>query len=173
MDKKKAAIIGGVVAILVIGGVAALAASGGNDQSKTKNPAPTTESSTQSTTPSQDSGGTAESTNKSTTTTTVNGSSTTTTTTNNQTTITIEAGNYYFSPKTIKVSKGSKVTIKMTTKDMTHNFNIDALNVQIPDTSPGQTNSVTFTANQTGSFEFYCSIGNHRKLGQVGTLTVE
>ena len=33
--------------------------------------------------------------------------------------------------------------------------------------------SVTFIADQEGSFEYYCSVGNHREEGMVGTLIVE
>lgn len=87
-------------------------------------------------------------------------------------TINVEAGNYYFSPQTINVKKGQKVRIVLTAKGMTHDFVIDELGVSVPLTDPGQTNSVVFTADQVGSFTYYCSVANHRRLGQVGTLTV-
>lgn len=86
--------------------------------------------------------------------------------------ITMDAGSYYYSVKTIDVKKGQKVKIVMTSKDMMHNLNIDELNVHLPLTKAGETNTVEFTADKIGTFEYYCSVGQHRKLGQVGKITV-
>lgn len=36
----------------------------------------------------------------------------------------------------------------------------------------GATTSVEFVADQVGNFEYYCSVGQHRANGMVGTLTV-
>lgn len=87
--------------------------------------------------------------------------------------ITVEAGSYYYNPKEIRVKKGDTVQIVMTAKDMMHDFNIDELGVKMPITKSGETNSVTFVAGTTGEFEYYCSVGQHRQLGQTGTLFVE
>ena len=83
-------------------------------------------------------------------------------------TITLEAGSFYYKPNEIKVKKGEKVKIVMTSKDMMHDFNIDELGVKLAVTKSGETNSVEFTPDKTGTFEFYCSVGQHRKNGQVG-----
>lgn len=88
-------------------------------------------------------------------------------------TITIEAGAFYYKPNKIRVKKGQKVKIVMTAKDMMHDFNIDELSVKMPITKAGSTNTVEFTADQTGEFEYYCSVGQHRTNGQVGTFIVE
>lgn len=85
----------------------------------------------------------------------------------------IDAGSFYYKPNEIKVKKDDKVKIVMTSKDMMHNFNIDELNVKIPVTKSGQTNTVEFVADTAGTFEFYCSVGQHRANGQVGTIIVE
>jgi heme/copper-type cytochrome/quinol oxidase subunit 2 len=88
-------------------------------------------------------------------------------------TIAVEAGSFYYKPAEIRVKKGETVTIEMNSVDMMHDFNIDELGVKIPITRSGSTNSVTFTADTVGTFEYYCSVGNHRAQGQVGTLIVE
>ncbi len=88
-------------------------------------------------------------------------------------TFTIEAGSFYYKPNAITVKKGDKVKIVMNSVDMMHDFNIDELNVKIPITKSGETNTVEFTAGTVGTFEFYCSVGQHRANGQVGTLIVE
>jgi nitrosocyanin len=87
--------------------------------------------------------------------------------------IDLEAGSFYYKPSTITVKKGEKVKIIMKSVDMMHDFNIDELGVKIPITKSGETSTVEFTAEQVGSFEYYCSVGQHRANGQIGTITVE
>ncbi len=87
--------------------------------------------------------------------------------------ISLEAGSFYFKPAEIRVKKGEKVRIELTAVDMMHDFNVDALDLKIPITRSGSTASVEFTADTVGTYEYYCSVGNHRAQGQVGTLIVE
>lgn len=88
-------------------------------------------------------------------------------------TITMEAGSFYFAPDAIRVNVGERVRLVMTSADMMHDFNIDELGVRLPITQAGETSTVEFVANQAGTFEYYCSVGDHRANGQVGTLIVE
>lgn len=88
-------------------------------------------------------------------------------------TITMDAGAFYYSVKEIKVKKGDKVTITFTSKDMMHDFNIDELGVKSEIAKAGETKTVEFTADKVGTFEYYCSVGQHRKMGQIGKLIVE
>ena len=80
--------------------------------------------------------------------------------------------NYRFTPATLSVKKGDKVKITLTSSDMPHNFAIDELNVQSEMANKGKTATVEFVADKVGTFEYYCSVGNHRSLGMVGKLTV-
>lgn len=88
-------------------------------------------------------------------------------------TVTIEAGSFYYKPNVIRVKKGQRVKIVMNAVSMMHNFNIDELKVKMPIVKNGDTETVEFTADRVGSFEFYCSVGQHRAQGQIGTLIVE
>jgi nitrosocyanin len=88
-------------------------------------------------------------------------------------TFTIDAGSFYYNPSTIKVKKGDKVKVVITSKDMMHNFIIDEYNVKSPITKAGETSTVEFVADKTGTFEYYCGVGQHRAHGQVGKLVVE
>jgi heme/copper-type cytochrome/quinol oxidase subunit 2 len=90
-----------------------------------------------------------------------------------KTTVEIEAGSFFYDPREIRVKKGTKVEIVLTAKDMMHDFNIDELGVKLPITQAGNTNTLEFVADTVGEFEYYCSVGQHRSLGQVGTLIVE
>lgn len=87
--------------------------------------------------------------------------------------IEVEAGSFYYKPNEIRVKKGTKVKIVMKSMDMMHDFNIDELNVKLPIVKSGETGTVEFTATKAGTFEYYCSVGSHRKMGQVGKLIVE
>lgn len=87
--------------------------------------------------------------------------------------IAVEGGSFYYKPNEIHVKVGQPVKITLTSKDMMHDFVVDELGVQIPVTKSGETNTIEFTPSMKGTFEFYCSVGNHKAQGQVGTLYVE
>jgi cytochrome c oxidase subunit 2 len=85
---------------------------------------------------------------------------------------TLEAGSFYYKPNVINVKKGDKVKVITNSVDMMHDFVIDELKVKSVVAKAGSSAEVQFTADQVGSFEFYCSVGSHRKMGMVGTLVV-
>lgn len=87
--------------------------------------------------------------------------------------IEVEAGAFYYKPASITVKKGEKVKIVMTSKDMMHDFVVDELGIKAPVTKAGETNTFEFTATETGTFQYYCSVGQHKANGQVGTLIVQ
>src|SRR3989304_7466645 len=87
--------------------------------------------------------------------------------------ITVEASSFYYDPKEIRIKLGDTVRINLTAKDLTHDFNVDELGVDGPVIKAGETTTIEFVADQTGEFEYYCSVGQHRANGQVGTLIVE
>ncbi|PJC49816.1 MAG: chemotaxis protein [Nitrosopumilales archaeon CG_4_9_14_0_2_um_filter_34_16] len=75
----------------------------------------------------------------------------------------------------IKVSKGNLVQIHLINEDRNesnnpskHNLNIDEFNVHIKDLGYFQSESITFLADKTGTFDYYCSI----HLDMKGTITV-
>jgi plastocyanin len=85
----------------------------------------------------------------------------------------VEGGSFYFEPNVIRVAAGEPVTIQLNAVDLMHDFVIDELNVRAPITQGGSSSTVTFTPTTPGEYEFYCSVGNHRAQGMVGTLIVE
>ena len=88
-------------------------------------------------------------------------------------TVDMEAGAFYYTPKEIRVKKGQTVRINFKAVDMMHDINIDELNVDGPVVKSGESTVVEFVASELGSFEYYCSVGQHRQNGQIGTLIVE
>ena len=87
--------------------------------------------------------------------------------------IVVEGSDYKFVPSTITVKKGEKTKILFKNIKGVHDFNVDELGINTEIIETGQEESVEFTADQVGSFEFYCSFGQHRQMGMKGTLVVE
>lgn len=88
-------------------------------------------------------------------------------------TFNVTGENFKFNPSQITVKKGEKVKINLTSIGGFHDFVIDEFNTRTAQINSGQSSTVEFTANKTGAFEFYCSVGNHRAMGMVGKLIVQ
>lgn len=80
---------------------------------------------------------------------------------------------FEFSVKEIRVKQGDKVRIDFTSTQGLHDWVVDEFNAKTKQLTAGQSESVTFKADKTGTFEYYCSVGNHRQMGMVGKLIVE
>jgi plastocyanin len=88
-------------------------------------------------------------------------------------TFTVHGGMFYFVPNVIKVKKGDTVKIVYVNDGGHHDFNLDEFGFKIAASDGGTTSTQQFVADKVGSFEYFCSIGSHRKFGQKGTLVVE
>ena len=86
-----------------------------------------------------------------------------------QVSVSIRAGNFFFSPDTISVSTGDEVTVNIQNSGF-HTFTVDELGVN--ETLRSGQETVTFTANKSGTFEYYCAVPGHRERGMFGSLTV-
>ncbi len=69
----------------------------------------------------------------------------------------IDARQFAYSPSELNVNPGDKVTIQLVSTDVVHGLYIDGYNVSV-EADPGQTATLTFVANQPGSFRFRCNI---------------
>lgn len=87
--------------------------------------------------------------------------------------ITVDGGNYYFKPNKITVKKGDSVKITFVNDGGFHDFVLDGYNVKTDIIGSGKSQTVTFTADKAGTFDFYCSVGNHKAMGMAGTLVVQ
>ncbi len=86
---------------------------------------------------------------------------------------TITAKNFSYTPNEIKVKKGDTVKITLQNTEDYHDWVLNQYNVKIPGVNAGKSASVQFVADKAGTFEFYCSISNHRQLGMKGNLIVQ
>ncbi|KKS31185.1 MAG: Blue (Type 1) copper domain-containing protein [candidate division WWE3 bacterium GW2011_GWF1_42_14] len=90
----------------------------------------------------------------------------------NEVKITIEGSSYKFSPNTISAKIGDKVIVEFKNIEGFHDFKIDEFNAATKVIKTGETDTVEFIVDKAGTFEFYCSVGEHRNMGMVGALTV-
>lgn len=87
--------------------------------------------------------------------------------------ITVESSSFKFVPNTLKVKKGVATTLVLKNTEGMHNFVVDELNIKTKIVKGVGQDSITFTADKFGTFEFYCSVGSHRAMGMTGSLIVE
>lgn len=88
-------------------------------------------------------------------------------------TFNVTATSFVFSLKEVRVNKGDTVKINFTNSEGLHDWVIDEFNAKSLRIQAGQTSTVTFVADKTGTFEYYCSVGNHRAQGMMGKLIVQ
>src|SRR3989344_8485065 len=85
----------------------------------------------------------------------------------------LNAENFKFSKTEIRVKQGDRVKIVFEVNQGTHDWVIDEFETRTNQISEGQTDSVEFAADKIGTFEYYCSVGQHRQMGMIGKLIVE
>lgn len=84
----------------------------------------------------------------------------------------INATNFMFTPNNITASTGYAVRLTVTSQSGTHNINIGAPYNVFRDLPAFQPVVIEFTASQSGTFEFWSSVGSDQYLGMNGTLNV-
>ena len=85
----------------------------------------------------------------------------------------IKASSFKFSLTEIRVKKGDRVKIVLNNTGGFHDWVIDEFDARTKQTQGPATETVEFTADKTGTFEYYCSVAQHRQNGMVGKLIVE
>ncbi len=83
----------------------------------------------------------------------------------------------HFKPERIDINKGDRVIWHVTslerTPDATHGFALSGYNINLS-LEPGETQTIEFTANQSGTFTFYCTeFCSALHLEMMGYLTVK
>lgn len=79
---------------------------------------------------------------------------------------------FIFVPGAFAVKRGDHVKVTYKNGVGTHDFRIDGYEVGTNVLQTGQSQTFEFTADKAGTFEFFCSVGNHRGMGMKGRFTV-
>ena len=74
---------------------------------------------------------------------------------------------------TLKVKQGDKVVVNFSSTSGFHDFVIDEFNVASKQIPANEISTVEFIADKTGTFSYYCSVGEHRANGMEGEIIVE
>jgi plastocyanin len=86
---------------------------------------------------------------------------------------TVVGTNFKFDASEIMVNKGDTVRIIFVNGDGFHDWVIDEFNARTKQIRTDETETIEFVADQTGTFEYYCSVGKHREFGMFGKLIVK
>ena len=69
----------------------------------------------------------------------------------------IEASSFQYMPEAVHVNPGDHVTIDLVATDVVHGLYLDAYDLNVT-ADPGQTATLSFVADRSGSFRFRCSV---------------
>ena len=69
----------------------------------------------------------------------------------------VDARQYAYSPSELKVNAGDTVTLQLVSTDVVHGLYVDGYDISV-EADPGQTVTLTFTADKPGSFRFRCNV---------------
>ena len=86
---------------------------------------------------------------------------------------TVTGSDFSFAPSTMTVNRGDAVRIIFKNVDGTHDFKIDEFGIATKKIGTGESEVIEFVAGSAGTFEYYCSVGQHRAMGMKGTLVVK
>lgn len=88
-------------------------------------------------------------------------------------TFNVEGSPFKFTVTEMKVKKGDTVKVTFTNKEGMHDWVIDEFKAKTAQLVAGKSETIQFVADKAGTFEYYCSVGNHRAQGMKGKLIVE
>lgn len=69
----------------------------------------------------------------------------------------VDARQFAYSPSELRVNPGDTVTLELVSVDVVHGIYIDSYDISV-EADPGQTQSLTFIADKSGSFRFRCNV---------------
>ena len=88
----------------------------------------------------------------------------------------IDMDDFTFSITSIQAKKGETITINLTNSEGNHDLVIDELDVHSDHLKAGDSQVLEIQIPETvevgTEYEYYCSVGQHRQMGMVGTLTI-
>jgi heme/copper-type cytochrome/quinol oxidase subunit 2 len=88
-------------------------------------------------------------------------------------TIEVTCQKSFYTPDVIHARLNEPLTIILKSADVTHGFAIDEFKIA-KEVSPGETVTIQFTPDKTGTFHYYCVVRCGKKHLQMrGTLIVE
>lgn len=85
--------------------------------------------------------------------------------------IAVTSESYRFTPRVIRVSAGTNVTLVLTTTDIPHDITIEG-GGHIVHAGPSKAARGGLSIAKPGTYAFYCSVRGHRAAGMTGKVIV-
>lgn len=86
---------------------------------------------------------------------------------------TVTGSSFAFAPNTMTVKKGEKVRVTFINSGGKHDWVLDEFaGARTKVLDAGGTETIEFVADKVGTFEYYCSVGQHRAAGMKGVFVV-
>ncbi|MDY6789507.1 MAG: cupredoxin domain-containing protein [Candidatus Nanohaloarchaea archaeon] len=87
--------------------------------------------------------------------------------------ITVEGTEYSYSPSSIELEKGQKVKVVFkNVGSIAHDIKFGKAGIKTEVIQAGKTDTITFTAPETGTYSFWCTVPGHRSAGMEGEMHV-
>lgn len=86
------------------------------------------------------------------------------------------ASNFNYSQTEMRAKAGTTLVVDLSVSEGTHDFVIDELEINSEVLSAGDTKQLLIQIPEDASgktFEYYCSVMNHREMGMLGKLIIE
>lgn len=87
--------------------------------------------------------------------------------------VAMAASNFKYDVTEIRAKAGEPLTIAVTNDEGFHDLVIDELEVNSGMIPAGETMELEIPTDKPGTYEFYCSVGEHRAMGMKGMLIIE
>lgn len=88
--------------------------------------------------------------------------------------VAVIATDFKYDVKTINRKVGERIALTLTNNGkMPHDIKFDDLGVATKVLEPGKSETIYFNLDKAGTYEYYCSVGNHKAQGMVGKLIVK
>lgn len=87
----------------------------------------------------------------------------------------VDGSEFSFNPSEIEVTAGEEVKITLrNVGSIPHDLEVDCPGFETKTRllNPGEEDTITFTAPESGTCEFYCTVPGHREQGMEGSLIV-
>lgn len=89
-------------------------------------------------------------------------------------TIEVEASEFSFRPAEIRVERDETVRLELVNAgQISHNLHLDGVDVKTETVQAGATDTIEFTASESGTIRFHCNVPGHEEAGMKGRLVVE
>lgn len=86
--------------------------------------------------------------------------------------ITVQNDRLSFVQSEIRVNRGDTIRLTFENTGGRHDWVLDEFDAATDVIRGGQSETIEFTADEAGEFEFYCSVPGHREAGMWGTFVV-